>query len=203
MSGRLVEARSSRGVLRESICINLNASPLNPSGPHQVGLNHDDSQSAAATKAGGLARLVDVTTPFAISPPSRLDIFQLIEQGQELLHFLRAKLFLDFLVVALHALTHGNEALLAALRERDENAPLILTGLLPTDEAIALQTIQDAGHARLENAGLMRKLVAFKFALLAQYPNDPPLLFGQVMLVQCRSEKSHCGFASLQQGQCQ
>jgi hypothetical protein len=30
----------------------------------------------------------------------------------------------------------------------------------------------------------MCKLVAFKFPLLAQYPNDPPLLFGQVMFVE-------------------
>ncbi|MNC80777.1 hypothetical protein D3C75_1336900 [compost metagenome] len=75
-----------------------------------------------------------------ISLPSRFDISQLIEQSQKLLHFFRTKLFLDLEVVAFHAFAHGDEALLAALCERDENAPLILAGLLPTHETIALQT---------------------------------------------------------------
>ena len=71
---------------------------------------------------------------------SRFDIFQLIEQRQKLLHFLRAKLFLNLEVVAFHAFTHGHKSLLATLCERYDNAPLILAGFLPTHQAISLQT---------------------------------------------------------------
>ncbi|MNY64378.1 hypothetical protein D3C86_2014750 [compost metagenome] len=88
--------------------------------------------------------------------------------------------------------------MLTSFCQRDENAALILAGLLPTHKAIALQTTENTGHAWLENTGLMGKLMALKLSLLTQYPNDPPLLFRQIVLVEGRPKKCHCGFAGLQ-----
>jgi hypothetical protein len=68
-------------------------------------------------------------------------------------------------------------------------------------QAISFQTTQDAGHARFENARMTGELMTLKLALLAQYPDNPPLLFRQVVLVQRRPEECHGGFAGFQQGQ--
>ncbi len=73
-----------------------------------------------------------------------------------------------------------------------------MTRFLPMHETIALQPTENPGHAWHENASMVSKLMALRRPLLTRYPNDPPLLFRPIVLVKCRSKKSHCGFAGLQ-----
>ena len=83
----------------------------------------------------------------------RLDVLQLVEQFKQLLQLLFAKLFLNLLVIAFHPGAHLDEALLPLLGEVHEHAALVFAGLAAAHEAVAFQACQDAGHARLEDAG--------------------------------------------------
>lgn len=74
------------------------------------------------------------------------------------------------------------------LGQIEENASLIFSRFPANDQAVTLQAFEHTAHAGFENTSLMCQLVTFQFALLAQDSNDSPLLLGQVMIVQTRTE---------------
>ncbi|GLK59515.1 hypothetical protein GCM10017624_16720 [Azotobacter vinelandii] len=71
--------------------------------------------------------------------------------------------------------------------------------LAATDDPVTLQAVENPCHARLENAGQFRELIAFHFSVLPEDSDYPPLLFRQTMLIQQGAEVAHDCFAGLKQ----
>ena len=107
----------------------------------------------------------------------------------------------DFVGVDFHPGAHVDKTLLPLFGQGDEHPALVFGGFASAHDAVTLQPPQYAGHAWLEDAREVRQLVAFQFTLLAQDADHPPLLFGQVMFIEQRSEERHGRFAGLEQGE--
>lgn len=146
------------------------------------------------------SRRSDISARYGVLRVQRiLDFGKFCQQVFKQQHFLAAQHFLDSVVTLVHFFADFLIQLLALGSQLQKNTSLVVGRFQADDQTRFFKAGQDTGQAGAQNTRLIRQILKVQRAVFRQKTDNPPLLIGNIRLIQNRPELGHQGFPCLYQ----